>query len=133
MNSRAKNITGWVLSGMIVAFLLFSATGKFTSWGGKEEMFAKLGWEINVMYYVGAVEILVAVLFLIPRVAFVGAILLTAYLGGAIATHVRIDDAFLIPVIMGVLVWVALGLRDARIFQLAFFNAVPGSDRVKSK
>jgi uncharacterized membrane protein YphA (DoxX/SURF4 family) len=128
MNSRAKNITGWVLSGLIVAFLLFSATGKFMPWEGKEEMFAKMGWEINVMYYIGAVEILAAVLFLIPRVAFVGAILLTAYLGGAIATHVRVDEGFVIPLIMGILVWVALGLRDGRIFQLAFFNAVPGSD-----
>lgn len=72
------------------------------------------------MKTIGVIEIAVAILYLIPQTAFIGAVLVTAYLGGAIATHVRIDDNFIAPVIMGVLVWVALGLRDGRIFTTAF-------------
>ena len=122
---KAKKIVGWVLSVLIAAMMIFlSAPGKFMDFEGKEEMFAKLGWEIEVMKTIGVIEIAVAILYLIPRTAFIGAVLVTAYLGGAIATHVRINDQFFMPVIMGVLVWVALGLRDGRIFTTAF-NAAP--------
>lgn len=118
---KAMKITGWVLSILIAAMMIFlSAPGKFMDFEGKEEMFAKMGWGIEVMKTIGVIEIAVAILYLIPRTAFIGAVLVTAYLGGAIATHVRINDHFIFPVIMGVLVWVALGLRDGRIFTTAF-------------
>jgi hypothetical protein len=117
---KAKKIVGWVLSVLFVALLIFSASFKFTDFEGKEEAFAKLGWGVEVMKTIGVIEIAVAVLYLIPRTAFIGAVLVTAYLGGAIATHVRVNDQFIMPVIMGVLVWVALGLRDGRVFTTAF-------------
>ena len=117
---NAKKIIGWVLSVLIVAMLLFSASFKFRDFDGKEEAFAKMGWEIEVMKTIGIVEIAVSVLYLIPRTAFIGAVLITAYLGGAIATHVRINDQFFMPIIIGVVVWVALGLRDGRVFTTAF-------------
>ena len=118
---NVKKITGWVLSVLIAAMLMFlSAPGKLMDFEGKEEMFAKLGWGIEVMKTIGVIEIAVAVLYLIPRTAFIGAVLVTAYLGGAIATHVRVNDQFIMPVIMGVIVWVALGLRDGRVFTTAF-------------
>jgi hypothetical protein len=118
---NVKKIIGWVLSVLIAAMMIFlSAPGKFMDFEGKEEMFAKLGWGVEVMKTIGVIEIAVAILYLIPRTAFIGAVLVTAYLGGAIATHVRVNDHFIMPVIMGVLVWVALGLRDGRIFTTAF-------------
>jgi uncharacterized membrane protein YphA (DoxX/SURF4 family) len=118
--SKSK-IVGWVLSVLLVAFLvLASASGKFTQWEGKEEMFAKMGWTTDVMMKIGIVEVVIAVLFLIPRAAFIAAIFLSAYLGGAVATHVRVGDSFVPPVVIGIIVWVALGLRDSRIFRLAF-------------
>ncbi len=113
-------IIGWILSGLLTAFMLFSSMGKFSSFEGKAEMFEKLGWSEAVMFNIGILEVIIAVMFLIPRTAFIGAILITAYLGGAIATHVRISDAFIFPIIIGVIYWVALGLRDQRIFSLAF-------------
>ncbi len=117
--SKAK-IAGWVLSILLVAFLcLASAIGKFIDFPDKDEMFAKLGWATDVMFNIGIVEVAIALLFLVPRTAFVAAILLTAYLGGATATHVRIGDPFFMPILFGVIVWVALGLRDPRIFQIA--------------
>jgi hypothetical protein len=115
-----STIVGWVLSGLLTAFMLFSAMGKFSDFEGKAEMFAHLGWSESVMVNIGVVEIAITLLFLVPRTAFIAAILLTAYLGGAIATHVRVNDAFIFPLIICVIYWVALGLRDKRIFALAF-------------
>jgi hypothetical protein len=116
-----KSIAGWALSVLVALFLLAaSAPGKFVDFEGKAEMFAKLGWDAEVMKTIGVVEIVVAILFLIPHTAFIGAILTTAYLGGAIATHVRVNEAFYFPIVIGVLVWVALGLRDGRVFTNAF-------------
>lgn len=121
--SKKRKLTGWVLSGLLALFLIVaSAPGKFIQWEGKSEMFAKFGWTEDSMVAIGIVEIAIAILFLIPRTAFVAAILLSAYLGGATATHLRINDPFYFPIIIGVLAWVALGLRKPDVFQLAFGN-----------
>ncbi len=126
--SKKLRITGWVLSVMIGLFLsVASAMGKFTQWEGKAEMFDKLGWGEDVMFKIGIVEVAIAILFLIPRTAFVGAILLSAYLGGATATHVRIGDPFYFPIIIGVVAWIALGLRKPEVFRLALGNDKPVS------
>jgi hypothetical protein len=83
-------------------------------------MMGKLGWDTGTIFKIGIVEVTLAILILIPRTAFVGAVLLTAYLGGAVATHVRVGEPFFFPVIIGVLVWISLGLRDPRVFANAF-------------
>lgn len=121
MSAKLMRIVGWVLSGLLAAFLIFaSASGKFTEWEGKADMFATMGWTTDVMFKIGLVEVAIAVLFLIPRAAFVAAILLSAYLGGAVATHVRVGDQFFVPIVVGIVAWVALGLRDPRVFANAF-------------
>lgn len=118
--SKSK-IAGWALSILLAGLLIgASASGKFVDWPGKEEMFAKMGFTTELMFYIGIVEVVVTVLFLIPPTGFLGAILLTGYLGGATVTHVRVGDAFIMPVIIGILVWIALGLRDSRVFTMAF-------------
>lgn len=118
-----KRIAGWVLSALLSAFLIFaSALGKFTEWEGKAEMFAQLGWKTDVMVKIGIVEVAIAILFLIPHTAFVAAILLAGYLGGAVATHVRVSEPFYVPILIGVVAWIALGLRDQRVFSVAFFR-----------
>jgi DoxX-like protein len=117
-----KVIAGWVLSGLLSAFLIVaSATPKFIQWEGKKEMMEKLGWTTEMIFKIGFVEAALAILVLIPRVAFLATVLLTAYLGGAVATHVRISEAqFVFPIVFGILAWVALGLRDPRVFATAF-------------
>jgi hypothetical protein len=120
--SRKLRIAGWVLSGLLAAFFLFSASGKLLGLMPKdaqEEMLAHLGWTAETMKGIGVIEVVITVLFLIPRTAFIGAILLTGYMGGAIATHVRVGDAPAIQVVIAVLVWVALGMRKPEIFRLA--------------
>ena len=130
MKAKHQKIAGWVLSGLLFAFLVFaSASGKFLDWEGKEAMAAKMGWTVETLYYIGIVEVVVSILFLIPRTAFVGAVLLTAYLGGAVATHVRVGDAFVFPIVCGVVAWIALGLRDEAIFRLALGN--PDSNKTQ--
>lgn len=121
-NKTSKTvIVGWVLS-ILIAMMLAgpSALGKFVEWDGKAEEFARMGWTEGVMFYIGIIEIAIAVLYLIPRTAFVAAILLAGYLGGAVATHVRINDGFLPPIIIGILAWTALGMRQPGVFRLAF-------------
>jgi multidrug efflux pump subunit AcrB len=121
MESKKARIVGWVLSALLAALLIGpSGLGKLVEWEGKEEAFAKMGFTTELMFKIGILEIAIAVLFLIPRTAFVGAILITAYLGGATVTHLRVGEPFVFPVILGVVMWVALGLRRPSVFAMAF-------------
>lgn len=120
MHSKGARIAGWTLSLLLSAFLILaSGGGKFLDWEGKEEMFAKMGYTTDLMFKIGVVEVIAAIMILIPRVSFLGAVLLTAYLGGATEVHVRAQEPFLMPIVIGVLVWISLGLRQPEIFQLA--------------
>jgi hypothetical protein len=83
------------------------------------EMFtAKLGYPAGLLPALAALELLCTAVYLVPSTSVLGAVLLTGYLGGATATHLRIGDPFLVPVVLGVLVWGGLFLRDARIREL---------------
>ena len=77
--------------------------------------FARLGYQEHSALGIGILEIACTALYLIPRTSVLGAILLAGYLGGATATHVRIVDPFLPPIIFGVLAWGGLYLRDERL------------------
>ena len=119
--SQLKHIAGWVLTGLVGIFLIgASGVPKFLDWEGKTEMMAKLGLPLSLLPAIGTVEILVTILYLIPRTSFLGAILVTGYLGGAILTHLRVDDPWFFPIIIGVIAWLGLALRQPLIFQLLF-------------
>jgi uncharacterized membrane protein YphA (DoxX/SURF4 family) len=109
-------IAGWVLTVLIGAMLIFSATMKFMNPPDLvDELVRRLGYPAEATVYIGAAELVSVMLFLFPRTAVLGAVLLTGYLGGAIATHVRVEDPFVGPAIGGVLVWLALYLREPRV------------------
>lgn len=111
---------GWGLSILLAAFLIVvSASGKFVEWEGKEEMFEGMGFTTELMMQIGVLEVIIALLFLVPRTAFLAAILLTGYLGGATVTHLRVGEPFVFPIVIGVVAWIALGLRRPEIFTLA--------------
>ena len=125
MPSKPARITGWILSGLIGLFLIgASAIPKFTEWPGKSAMMDHLGLPLPLVPVIGTVELLVTVLYLIPRTSFIGAILLTGYLGGAVLTHVRIGDPWFFPLIIGIIAWVGLALRQPLLIGLAT-GAVP--------
>ena len=120
-SSSKKRLAGWILSGLISAMLIGpSAIGKFVEWEGKAQMFEHLGYTNDLIMKIGVVEIVLAILLMIPHTGFLAAILLTGYLGGAAATHVRVGDPFHTPIILGIVMWVAMGLRHPEIFRLAF-------------
>jgi hypothetical protein len=107
--------TGRILSALPVLLLCFSGIMKLIQPIGFAEQSAGFGYSTNVMFWIGIVELGCTILYVIPQTAVLGAILLAAYLGGATATHVRIGDMFIMPVLVGVLVWGGLYLRDARL------------------
>ena len=120
MPSKAQTVTGWILTGLLGVFLIgVSGVPKFIDFPGKTEMFDHLGISADLAPILGVIEITVTLIFLIPRTTFLGAILLTGYLGGAVWAHVRVGDAWFFPIIIGVLVWLAIGLRKPAIFALA--------------
>jgi uncharacterized membrane protein YphA (DoxX/SURF4 family) len=112
---KPSQIAGWVLSVLLFLALTLSAAMKFARPQGAAEGFEKLGWPVHLATPLGIVELACAVLFLIPRTSGLGAVLLTGYFGGAIATHARVHDPIFVPAILGVLTWIALLLRDSRI------------------
>jgi hypothetical protein len=111
--------TGRVLTGIAVLFLTFDTLIKFS--GAKEavEGTTQLGWQPHHLPILGAIELVCLVLYLVPRTAPLGALLWTGYLGGAIATHLRIDNPLfthiLFPTYIAALIWGGLYLRDARV------------------
>jgi len=99
--------------------MLFSGVVKLTGNLNVIEAFTgRFGYPQQTLVPIGILEIACVVLYSIPRTAVLGAILTTTYLGGAVATHVRVQDPFFPPIVFGILVWVGLYLRDDRIRSL---------------
>jgi hypothetical protein len=108
--------TGLVLSGLPVLLLLLSASMKLSHPPVVVETFVgKLGYPASMLPALAMLELFCTVVYIVPRTAVLGAVLLTGYLGGAVATHVRVGDAFVVPLLLGVLLWAGLYLRDERI------------------
>jgi uncharacterized membrane protein YphA (DoxX/SURF4 family) len=106
---------GWVLTVLPVPLLVMSAVMKFVKSPDVVEGFKHLEWPENLALALGIVELACTILYVIPRTAVLGAILFTGYMGGAIATHMRIGEPFYVQALLGVVVWLGLYLRDARL------------------
>jgi uncharacterized membrane protein YphA (DoxX/SURF4 family) len=110
--------TSYVLSSLPILMLLFSASMKLLHPPQLDEGFVHLGWPVTLAFCLGVLEATCAIVYIIPRTAVLGAILLTGYLGGAIATHVRIGEPGYAQFVLGVLLWGGLYLRDPRLRSL---------------
>lgn len=114
--------TGFVLSGLVIAFLLMDAGMKLMELDIVKSTGLELGWAEETALPLGLTLLICTILYAVPQTAVVGAVLLTAYLGGAVATHVRIASPLfthvLFGVYLGLLVWAGLWLRDPRLRQL---------------
>ncbi len=114
-NSKWMLWGGYAMSALPSLMLFFSAGMKLSNSTMVVEGFSKMGYPVHLTLGIGAVELVSTILYLIPRTSVLGAILLTGYLGGATATHVRLSESFIGPVLFGVLIWGGLYLRDTRI------------------
>lgn len=118
-NSKAMLWIGWVLGGLASLLLLFSGVLKFTPVTPEtEEGLRHIGWGADQVGTLGILEIASAILYLIPQTAVLGAILVTGYMGGAIATHLRVGDPVIAQTIIPIVFWLGLWLRDPRLRQL---------------
>ena len=115
----AARRAGLALSAIAVLFLAFDLTIKFALSPEAVAGTTELGWSLHHMPILGAIELVCLALYLVPRTAPLGAVLWTGYLGGAIATHLRIDNPLfshvLFPIYVAALLWGGLYLRDPRV------------------
>ena len=108
-------LVGWILTGLPALLLIFSAVMKLMNQAVVVEGFAKMGFSESLIVPLGIVELACTIIYLIPRTSVLGAILLTGYLGGATCTNLRAGNAFLPAVILGVVIWGGLFLREPRL------------------
>ena len=112
---------GRILSGLVVLFLLMDAGFKLVKPlpAAAVQAFGQLGYPVGLAAGIGILLLACVVLYAVPRTSVLGAILLTGYLGGAVASHVRVGDPWfshaLFPVYIGTLIWGGLYLRDERL------------------
>ena len=109
---------GWILSALVALFLIAaSVVPKLIGAGAALDSMTALGWPTHGLFALGMLELVLVILYLIPRTGLLGAILLTGLLGGAMASHIRVDSPLwshtLFSIYLGVFIWSGLLLRDA--------------------
>ena len=108
--------TGRVLTAIPILMMLMSATFKLVGGAQMEKDWTRFGYPMGTLVPIGVTEVACALLLAIPRTSILGAVLVTGYLGGAVATHARmLDPAFPSPAILGAMAWLGLYLRDPRV------------------
>lgn len=116
--------TGYIMSALPALFLIFDAVMKLVKPDFVVEATVAMGFSENVIVPLGVVLLVSALVYIVPRTAVIGAILLTGYLGGAVATHVLVGDdwfSILFPVVFGVFLWGGLVLQEDRL-RILFFR-----------
>ena len=117
--TKTRRLIGWILFGVAVLFLTFDSVGKLLQLPEVVEGTTALGYPASVIVPLGIIQFTCLLLLLVPRTSLIGAVLLTGYLGGAIATHVRIGNPLfthvLFPTYVAALMWGGLYLLDSRL------------------
>jgi hypothetical protein len=120
---------GWIMTGLVVVFLVFDGTTKLMMITPVVNATIGIGYPVDVIRPLGIICLACAVLYAIPRTAVLGAILLTGFLGGAVASKVRLEDPLFSQVLFGVyvgaLAWGGLYLRDGRLRALFPLRRAP--------
>lgn len=117
---------GWALSILTILFMLFDAGGKFALESHVVDATTKIGYPVGVIRPMGVIALLCTILYAVPRTAILGAVLLTGFYGGAVASKIRIEDplfsSILFGVYFGLIAWGGLYLRDERLRALFPFR-----------
>ena len=122
--SKGALWTGRVLSALPVLMMVAGAVFSFVKPEEAREGMVKHGYAEHHFMPILIVELCCVLLYVVPQTAVLGAILLTGYLGGATATHVRVSEPWFIPVVVGIVVWLGLYLRDPRLRALVPLRTV---------
>jgi hypothetical protein len=131
MNNEAQTkkrlMVGYVLTGLVSAFLTFDVVMKVLRLAPAVQATTDLGYPAGTVVWIGLIQLICLVTYLVPRTSVLGAVLLTGYLGGAIATHVRVESPLLgytlFPTYVAAMVWGGLYLRETRLRELLPFRA----------
>ena len=131
MNAEAQTkkrfMVGSILTGLVSAFLTFDVVMKVLRLAPAVQGTTELGYPAGTVAWIGLIELICLALYLVPRTSVLGAVLLTGYLGGAIATHVRVGSPLigytLFPIYVALMVWGGLYLRELRLRELMPFRS----------
>ncbi|MEM9065958.1 MAG: DoxX family protein [Planctomycetota bacterium] len=110
--TKGLTIVGWVVSALVSGMLIMSGVMKLSGAEQVFEEFDRLGFPRSTATPIGIAELACVALLLFPKTSVVGAILTVGYLGGATAVHVRLEEAFIMPVVIGVAAWIGIFLRS---------------------
>jgi hypothetical protein len=114
-----RQVIGRTITAIPVAFLAFDAVIKLMNIEAVQQSFQRLGYQTSIALAIGLLELACLVVYVVPRTSVFGAVLLTGFLGGAIATHARVGDPLLthslFPVYVAILLWTGLFLRSERL------------------
>ena len=118
-NSQAMHRTGWILSGIVIAFMAADAGSNLLAIAPIKKAALETGYPLDQMWLIGALALICLVLYAIPTTSVLGAIILTGFLGGAITSHLRVAGTLtpemIVSLILGVTAWGGLWFRDPRI------------------
>lgn len=114
---------GRAISGILILLFTLSAAAKF--FAPVEPRMAAVGIPESLLIPLGILELLCVLAYLVPATSVLGAVLFTGYLGGAILTHLRVGQGFVPQVILGILIWAGLYLREPRLWQLLPLRRMP--------
>ena len=118
-NTQAMRRTGGILSGIVIVFMVADAGATLVGIEPIKKATLETGYPLDLMWVIGALSLICVVLYAIPATCVLGAIMLTAYLGGAITSHLRIAGTLtpemIVSLILGVLAWGGLWFRDPRL------------------
>jgi hypothetical protein len=127
---KKRSVAGYVLTGLVALFLAFDTVLKVLVLAPAVQGTTELGYPAASVRWIGVIELVCLGLYLVPGTSVLGAVLLTGYLGGAIATHVRVDSPLLthklFPIYVALLVWGGLYLRETRLRDIMPFRRSSG-------
>lgn len=127
MTSKTRNLVGWLLAGLVGLLLAASALDKISGSAHSLTMGASFGLAASTYRTLGIIELASVLLFLVPRTSLLGTLLLTAYLGGAIATHLQHQQGILFPAGIEALVWIAAAIRLPELSQRLLGGSAAGA------
>lgn len=134
MSTKPQRIAGWILTGLVALFLIgVSGVPKFFEFPPRDEMTVPMGIPVVLLPTLGVLEIDVSLVDLIPRTSFVGAILMTGNLGGAIFTPLCVGDPWWFPISVGVLARLRLALRQPILLRLVTVGSTTWSPESETR